>query len=80
MQKMSSPIVVIVTAAALLAGSSTASAQSIDAGRGALPLTDTAFEEPGRYTVRIYCEGRVVASKPLFLQQAGSVQDPQRAH
>ena len=41
-------------------------------GQGFVPLTltDTPFETPGRYTVRISSEGRVVASKPLVLQHA----------
>lgn len=45
-----------------------------------LTLTDTAFAEPGRYTVQISSEGRVLASKPLILQQEDSIHDPQRAH
>ena len=53
-----------------------ASLSEIGQGFVFLTLTDTAFEEPGRYTVRVFFEGRVVASKPLFLQQTGSVQDP----
>ncbi len=57
-----------------------ASMSEIGQGFVFLTLTDTAFDEAGRYTVRVFFEGRVVASKPLFLQQAGSVQDPQRAH
>ena len=57
-----------------------ASLSEIGQGFVFLTLTDTAFAEPGRYTVQISSEGRVVASKPLFLQQEGPVQDPQRAH
>ena len=45
-----------------------------DIGQGFLPLTlnDASFEEPGRYTVRISSEGRVVASRPLILEQAAA--------
>ena len=48
----------------------------IGQGFVSLALTDTPFETPGRYTVRISSEGRVVASKPLVLQHAV---DPARA-
>ncbi len=45
-----------------------------DIGQGFLPLTlsDASFETPGRYTVRISSEGRVVASRPLILEQVAA--------
>ena len=45
-----------------------------DIGQGFLPLTlsDASFEVPGRYTVRISSEGRVVASRPLILEQTAA--------
>jgi len=41
-----------------------------DIGQGfvTVTLTDTVFETPGRYTVRIMSEGRVAASKPLVVE------------
>ena len=66
----------------LLTAQSDAPASLSEIGQGfvSLTLTDTAFDEPGRYTLRITSEGRVVASKLLILQQADSIQDPQRTH
>ena len=45
-----------------------------DIGQGFLPLalSDASFEVPGRYTVRISSEGRVVASRPLILEQVAA--------
>lgn len=43
-----------------------------DIGQGfvSLTLTDASFEAPGRYTIRVSSDGRVVASRPLIVQQA----------
>lgn len=49
-----------------------ASLSSIGQGFLSLTLSDTSFEVPGRYTVRVSSEGRVVASRPLFLQRAAA--------
>ena len=56
----------------ILSASSAAPEPLSDIGQGFVPLTltNTPFEAPGRYIIRISSEGRVVASKPLVLQHA----------
>ena len=78
MQKMLSLVVVIVTAAALLGGSRVATAQSIDAGRGELPLTvpsSYADDSAAPLIVLLHTYGRTGARQDEYMSLSALADD-----